>query len=382
MAVGTAGKTTILVCVSLFLTLALAEISLRTLEWAGAAPRLFAQLGNAKPPLDTRSGAGMYYVHPYSSYAMKPGYTKREFEKINNVGFRGDDVIMPKPDNTYRVVAIGGSTTFGVYLPYTMTYPHYLQAELRKRFAGTGINIEVFNAGLSGSTSAESLHRLFTEVLPVDPDMVVIYHGYNDLFPRVFDDFQDDYFHFRRANPNNPPGMTRFITYRLALLVLNPVAFHENYDLQNHVWKTQNLPESDSDRLTNFFTSDESAYESNLVQMVKVLEANNIQPVLATMANHRDGVHWNDFIPSYAWEEGINQNNRAAHRVAEQYGVPLVPFAEQGDQLPHINIWRQKPTEGCCFSDSIHMTPEGNVIKARIFADTIEPLIAKSLAQQ
>ncbi|MDG1462455.1 MAG: hypothetical protein P8R04_02710, partial [Gammaproteobacteria bacterium] len=198
---------------------------------------------------------------------------------------------------------------------------------------------------------------------------------YNDLFPRVFDNFQDDYFHFRRANPNNPKGMTRFMVYRLILLALNPVAFHENYDLQKHVWRTENLPDSDSAKLTNFLNSDASVFEYNLEQMVKVLEANDVQPVLATFANHRDGVHWNDHIPAYAWEEGINQNNRAIMRVADKYALPLVPFAENADHLPHINIWSQKVTEGCCFSDSIHMTPEGNVIKARIFADTIEPYV-------
>ena len=91
---------------------------------------------------------------------------------------------------------MGGSTTYAVYLPWHQSYPYYLQTELRKRFATD--RIEVINAGLIGSTSAESFHRLPTQVLGLDPDMVVIYHGYNDLLPRVFNDYQEDYYHFRK----------------------------------------------------------------------------------------------------------------------------------------------------------------------------------------
>ncbi|MGI9308065.1 MAG: SGNH/GDSL hydrolase family protein [Gammaproteobacteria bacterium] len=373
-------KAVILTLISVAFTLVVAEVALRVIKTAGIAPEVFSVLGQAKPPLDVRDGPGMYYVHPYSAYNHKPGYERLPFERINNLGFRGEDLAVEKPANTYRIVALGGSTTFGVYLPHDNTYPYYLQRNLNERLGGA-LNVEVANAGMSGSTTAESLHRLFFQVLPIKPDMVVIYHGYNDLFPRIFDDFQDDYFHFRRANPNNPPGMSRFLVYRLILRVVNPIAFNENYDLMNRVWKTDNLPESDAARLQNFIDTSEAAFEANLDHMVKVLLAYDVQPVLATFANQRDGLHWNDYIPAYAWEEGINQNNRAIRRVAKKYDLPLVPFSEEASDLPATNPWRKK-TEGCCYTDSIHMSSEGNSIKARIFADTIEPIIRKEIDGQ
>jgi lysophospholipase L1-like esterase len=125
----------------------------------------------------------MYYTHQYIAYGLNPGYTRGDFERINTLGFRGPKFDFEKPQGTYRIVAIGGSTTFGVHLPHTKTYPVYLQQDLNERLRTD--KSEVINAGLTGSASAESLHRLFPQILPLNPDMVVIYHGYNDIFSRI-----------------------------------------------------------------------------------------------------------------------------------------------------------------------------------------------------
>jgi lysophospholipase L1-like esterase len=367
-------KSLIAIILAIVFSLAVAEVSLRTAQAIGLMPNLFDMLGRAKPPLDRLDGPGMYYAHPHSAYALKPNYRRGNFEKINSLGFRGEEITLKKPPGVYRIVAIGGSTTFGVYLPHNETYPYFLQRKLREDFNTP--TIEVVNAGLTGSTTAESLHRLFTQVLPIQPDMVIIYHGYNDLFPRVFDNYQNDYYHFRKSDPNNPPGLSRFLVWRLALRALNPMAFVGDYDLTSIIWQIKNLSDSDSVRMENFYTSDAGAFEQNLEFIVTTLRANSVQPVLATFAIHPDTVHWNDYIPPYLWEEGIRQNNDAINRVAEKYNVPLVPFAERTFGLPKQNPWRK--TQACCYSDSIHMTTEGNILKAEIFAETIEPIMLEA----
>jgi len=361
-------KSLTVVLLTILSMLVLAEVGLRVLNSAGVASGLFKVLGKAKPPLDTQELPGMYYAHPYSAYALKPGYERGNFERINELGFRGDEITAKKPEGVYRVVAIGGSTTFGVYLPWQQSYPYYLQQVLRERL-GTDA-VEVINAGMTGSTTAESLHRLFTQILPIEPDMVIIYHGYNDLFPRVFDNYQEDYYHWRKSDPNNPPGMTRFYLWRLALRALNPTSFHENYDLQRYIWKTENLPESDTERLVNFDDSSNAAFTRNLDYMITTLKAKNIQPVLASFAIYPDIWHWNDYFPAYVWEEGIRQNNVTITALAEQYELPLVPFAEAVTGARYRDL----------YNDSIHMTSEGNVLKANVFADMLEPIIRAKLA--
>jgi lysophospholipase L1-like esterase len=364
-------KAFIVVVIALIAVLASVEVGLRLIEKTGAFPKFYQGLGKARPPLDRRTGTGMFYAHHYSGYAMKPNYQRESFERINNVGFRGEDIAPKKPEGVYRIVALGGSTTFAVYLPWTESYPYHLQQELRERF-GTD-KIEVINGGLTGSTSGESFHRLATQVLPVDPDMIIIYHAYNDLLPRVFNDYQDDYYHFRKSEPNSPPGMTRFYLYRLALSVLSPGFFHENYNLMGQVWKIENLPSTDTERTQNFLDSTNHAFVFNMDNMVTLLKAKGVEVVLASFAIKNDMWHWMDYLPPYLWEIGIAENNDGIREIAERQNVPLVPFAEapfsEGAKAYSIQM----------FSDSIHMSPEGNQFKAEIFADTIAPTVAKAM---
>jgi lysophospholipase L1-like esterase len=364
-------KAFIVVVIALVAILATVEVGLRLVEKTGAYAWLYKSLGKARPPLDKSTGPGMYYAHHYTGYAMKPNYQRDPFERINNLGFRGEDIALDKPDDVYRIVAIGGSTTFAVYLPWTTSYPYYLQKELRERL-GTD-KIEVINGGLTGSTSGESFHRLATQVLPVDPDMVIIYHAYNDLLPRVFNDYQEDYYHFRKSNPNNPPGLTRFYLYRLALSVLSPGFFHENYNLMGRVWKIDNLPSTDTERTQNFLDSTNHAFVFNMDNMVTLLKAKEIDVVLASFAINNDIWHWMDYMPPYLWEIGIAENNVAIRELAGRQQVPLVPFAEAPFKEGH-EFYETK-----MYADSIHMSPKGNEFKANIFADTIAPIVAEAL---
>ena len=361
----------IVVVISFTGVLLAAEAGLRLIEKAGIAAPFFATMGNARPPLNIRTGPGLFYSHPYTGYAMKPNYRRDPFELVNSLGFRGEEIALKKPEDVYRIVAIGGSTTFAVYLPWNETYPYQLQAELRKRFNSD--RIEVINAGLTGSTSAESFHRLATQILPVEPDMLIIYHAFNDLLPRVFDDYQEDYYHFRKSDPNNPPGMTRFYLYRLALAVLSPGFFHENYNLMTKVWKTENMPVTDTERAQNFLNSSNDAFIFNMDNIITLARGKGIDVVLASFAMNSDIWHWMDNIPPYLWEVGIAENNAAIYELSDQYQLPLVPFAE----APFRDGSREYQAK--MYADSIHMTAEGNRFKAQIFANTIAPIVAEAL---
>ncbi|HJP05177.1 MAG: GDSL-type esterase/lipase family protein [Gammaproteobacteria bacterium] len=369
---GSALQATIVVVLSLVFVLTVAEIGIRLAEKAGLYPTMFRLLGNASPPLDEKTGPGMYYQHPYTAYAIKPGYTRGDQERINSLGFRGEDFALEKPDDVYRIAAIGGSTTFAVYLAWDKSYPYLLQKELRRRF-GTD-KIEVMNAGLTGSTTAESLHRLQSQIIPIDPDMVIIYHAFNDLLPRMFDNYSDDYYHFRRSDPNNPPGLTRFYLYRLFLRIFSPAAFHENNNLMNQVWKTKNFPSTDTARSRNFLESSNHAFKSNIQMMAVLLKGLDIDVVLASFAIKNDIYHWTEHLPAYLWEVGIVENNKAIREVADELDLPLVPFADTPFVQASITRFKVK-----LFADSIHMAPEGNQLKAEIFADTIAPIIASDL---
>lgn len=364
-------KAIALVVIATTIAIIAAETGLRALKATGKFDRQLAIFGEPNPPLDIRSGGGMYYAHHYTAYAMKPGYQRAGREQINSLGFRGEEISQPKLDGIYRIVAIGGSTTFDVYLPWNESYPFHLQRELRERFDTD--RIEVVNAGLTGSTAAETFHRLPTQVLPINPDMVIIYHAFNDMLPRVFNDYQEDYYHFRRSDPNNPPGLTRFYLYRIMLRALSPWYFHENNNLARNVWKTWNLPATDTELARNFLASNNNAFTFNMDNSIRLLKSRDIDVVLATFAMEPDIWHWQEIIPPYMWEIGIGENNDSIRQLATQHQLPLVLFAEapfkQGADDYAARMW----------DDSIHNSIAGNRFKAHIFADTIAPIIAAAL---
>ena len=80
-----------------------------------------------------------------------------------------------------RVALLGDSITHHGY------YPQYLQLFLEARHPGSGIRI--FNCGIGGNTAAAGRARLRADVLPREPDRILIGFGINDTaFWEVRDD--------------------------------------------------------------------------------------------------------------------------------------------------------------------------------------------------
>jgi lysophospholipase L1-like esterase len=81
-------------------------------------------------------------------------------------------------------VALGESTTFGATIraddrPWPEVLEARIAAELR-----CDAPVQVVNAGVPGWTLANNLARLRSDILPLGPDLLVSYHGYNG-FPFI-----------------------------------------------------------------------------------------------------------------------------------------------------------------------------------------------------
>ena len=53
----------------------------------------------------------MFSPHHYLAYYPSPGYAKGE-NRHNSLGYRGEEFAVPKPPSVYRIVCLGGSTTY------------------------------------------------------------------------------------------------------------------------------------------------------------------------------------------------------------------------------------------------------------------------------
>jgi hypothetical protein len=102
----------------------------------------------------------------------------------NNFGWRGPDVDLNRPAGVIRIAFVGASTTSDSYgAPFS--HPELIEPWLNEwaRARGLPDRFEVINAGRTGidSRSMEAIVR--TELLPVDPDLVVFYGEANQFTP-------------------------------------------------------------------------------------------------------------------------------------------------------------------------------------------------------
>ncbi len=99
---------------------------------------------------------------------------------INSHGFRGSDISKEKPENTYRIFTIGGSTMYGYGSTSDQTtIAGYLQKEFQN--IDLGKNIQVINAGIPAADSYSESIFIKNKLMEFEPDLFIVYDGWNDL---------------------------------------------------------------------------------------------------------------------------------------------------------------------------------------------------------
>jgi len=98
----------------------------------------------------------------------------------NRLGFRGREIATEKPAGTYRVVALGDSSTFGACVGDDDTFCAQAERILNGGTAAGGRRFEVVNTGVFGYGTLQGLRMLRRMVLPLKPDCIVVSFAVND----------------------------------------------------------------------------------------------------------------------------------------------------------------------------------------------------------
>ena len=110
---------------------------------------------------------------------------------INSFGFRGDEIYKDKPDDVFRIFVVGGSTVFGYGATSDeTTIPGFLQEEFNSE--KLGFNVEVINAGNPASDSLDEVFFVKKIVQEFNPDLFIIYDGWNDAAHKIRLDRSDN----------------------------------------------------------------------------------------------------------------------------------------------------------------------------------------------
>jgi len=120
-------------------------------------------------------------IDAYAAYTPKPGQYS-EGKTVNSYHFISTpEITKEKKPGTVRIVFLGGSSTAGTgtNLRDEDTWPWQTVEKLKKI---TGKKIDFINAAVGGYTSFESHGRLWNRVRFFSPDIVIMYHGWNEMY--------------------------------------------------------------------------------------------------------------------------------------------------------------------------------------------------------
>ncbi|MFT5041776.1 MAG: hypothetical protein ACI8TX_002754, partial [Hyphomicrobiaceae bacterium] len=104
--------------------------------------------------------------------------------KNNSDGFRGPELSRPNDEGeTFRILCVGDSITFGFSTDQGSSYPRQLERLLATRYPNR--RFEVINAGVPGWSYLQGLRFLEARGIALAPDLIIIGHGTNDQLFRV-----------------------------------------------------------------------------------------------------------------------------------------------------------------------------------------------------
>jgi lysophospholipase L1-like esterase len=242
-----------------------------------------------------------------------PGLSGMHRFTTNNMGFRGDSLIDPKPTGEYRVFMVGGSTTECFYLDDNDDMSSVLQRDLAK-VAPAGTTVRVYNAGLSGSASDDHIAMLSQRIVHFQPDLVIVFCGINDLTRSIFN---YDYRHYIEYKPAyRKPWykswpMQLQIVRRLSLLKqrIDPdrQRLQESRTLVSNyaglIGLERSTPETDATPRT-----DEGSYATNLRTLAGIASGNHTKLVFMTQQT--------------TWNSTVDPTARRHHWMRYRAGAP------------------------------------------------------------
>lgn len=296
-----------------------------------------------------------------------PGLGGKKRFSTNNYGFRGEEMVLPKPDDEYRVFIIGGSTTECLYLDDSESVDRTLQDALAKNNPGSK-KIKVYGAGKSGDRSDHHISMLVHRVTQMQPDMVIVFAGMNDLSASIFN---HDYLH-RGSNTR----VSRFIMFRIfstefqiprylyraaenvipeyrGRRVLESLTLESNY--KSKIELRKNAPITDKVPVLK-----KEEYRNNLKTLAGVAKGHGFKMIFMTQASTWNSKvdpdaknwHWMTYRDGATYkEEVMDKSLEEMNDVMREVGVELT--------IPVYDLARNIPKSTEYFYNDIHFNVTG-----------------------
>jgi lysophospholipase L1-like esterase len=272
----------------------------------------------------------------------------------NEFGFRERDFDTPKPADTFRVMVLGDSLTWGVGLSEEQRYSRLMEQQLQQRLGHR--NVEVLNFGLRGVATVHERDVLTELAGVVQPDCVVVGFCVNDPQPR---------------RQSYAVEMERYRPFFAAFGVLKKYGLGRTAGFLNtrtdQVLRNVGLVPQWPDALDRAYAPDSGewlAFEQALADIRDLCARRGLaQPVFVPLLQGSGDFNEPDPLLArfLAW-------STQAETAARDHGFAtvnmLAGFKAQGFRDRHVNRWDGHPSAEC------------HRIYASHIADAIAPLVA------
>ena len=289
--------------------------------------------------------------HPFLQAVPRPDSARG----INSRGFRGPEPAVPKPPGTFRLLLLGGSTTFDPDLDFEESYGRRLEESLRPSLAPKRVEVQV--AAAPGFNSEHILIRYAADAADLEPDLVLVMEAVNDVYACGVRSapFRRDYGHLGGFD-GGTPGALRDRTG-----ILRAAEWYVRYVLFSDFRSPPNFDAGEADP---------GPFARNLLALAAVAHARGQTVVLCTqphrfrtqlseadrlrgeaaLRNFRNGVP----LPGFLWFcRAMSAFNEQTRALAAREGLALLDFE------------RLIPPRADLFLDEVHVTPAGARLEAQ-----------------
>ncbi len=280
----------------------------------------------------------------------------------NSMGFRGNEEYGAKQKDEIRVAILGGSSAFGFGASGDeTTIASILKGKLDSKFPSR--TFSVINAGNPGYTSYQVLAKLQLKVIDLEPDIIVCYMGWNDLFFSSYNlPFERNSF-YGKHQFFNMDSWQKFISYnnlQIPYKIARPLALSL---IVHRAYRKFNALSGQKDHMKSIIISDELRDEihrqfyDNLSSIAAISQYRKINTILITLFSEYD------LYPRY--RTGING---LIERVATESGAHFIDADEEviSSGIQGINIDR----------DKYHLTDNGNEFLAGLITEKISKILS------
>jgi lysophospholipase L1-like esterase len=282
-------------------------------------------------------------AHPYLSFMLKPGFKSKKMPITHNsLGYRGPEITLKKPANTFRIACIGGSSTYG-HGPSTQekTWPAQLEAKLERYYPG--LRIQVINCGTSGYSTFENMINLPLRIVDLEPDLVILYQSINDMHCGVKPGkYMRDNRHWRAVfHIPKKTGLERVLEHSMTFLVYRWV--FTDYMTMGDLAATT-IVNFDSGYMPDQWHEEElECFRRNLRAMIAVAREFGAEVLLSTQAC------FEEHLKLESERRSMRLHAKILHELARDYETYFVDNAS----------WDLMPQQKELYTRDVHLTDKG-----------------------